>query len=155
VWFVFFDGEEALVEWTSLDSLYGSREFVSLLKRRGVLKDVAALILLDLVGEKDLVLRRDSNSTAWLTDIIWEEAARLGYSSIFREGWIGAGDDHIPFAEAGVPVVDIIDLDYIYWHTEHDTLDKVHAPNLRIVGEVVLSALPKVVARRAGSGRLP
>lgn len=147
IWFVFFDGEEAIREWSDFDSLYGSREFVKMLNEQQKLSSVGALILLDLVGEKDLAFRRDTNSTPWLVDIIWNTAAKLGHGSMFRQAAISAIDDHIPFAQQGVPVVDIIDLDYEHWHTPQDTLDKLSADNMRVVAEVVLNALPDVGGR--------
>lgn len=145
LWFVFFDGEEAFFDWTSADSLYGSQEFVKTLKNSDSLDRIAALILLDMVGEKDLVLRKDINSTAWLNTIIWEKAAEMGYADIFRrQGNTAAQDDHIPFAKEGVPVVDIIDLDYAYWHRREDTTDKLSVDNLKVVGNVVLGSLPLI-----------
>jgi len=144
IWFVFFDGEEAIREWTDFDSLYGSREFVRMLNSQQRLSSIAALILLDLVGEKDLSFRRDTHSTPWLVDIVWATAARLGHADKFSQASISAIDDHIPFAQQGVPVVDIIDLDYIHWHTPEDTLDKLSAENMRVVAEVVLNAVPEV-----------
>jgi len=147
IWFVFFDGEEAIREWSDFDSLYGSREFAKMLNAQQKLSSVGAFILLDLVGEKDLAFRRDTNSTPWLVDAIWAAAARLGHSDKFRQTAISVIDDHIPFAQQGVPVADIIDLDYAYWHTPEDTLDKLSPENMKAVAEVVLSALPDVAAR--------
>ena len=145
LWFVFFDGEEAFFDWTSADSLYGSREFVRMLKGRGQLSKISALVLLDMVGEKDLALRKDINSTRWLNQIIWDQGATMGHGDIFQSrGSMGAQDDHLPFAQEGIPVVDIIDLDYAYWHTKEDTLDKLSPDNLRIVGDVVLASLPAI-----------
>lgn len=148
LWFVFFDGEEAFFDWTSADSLYGSREFVRMLKGRGLLSKISALVLLDMVGEKDLVLRKDINSTSWLSQIIWDQGASMGHGDIFQSrGSTGAQDDHLPFAQEGIPVVDIIDLDYAHWHKKEDTLDKLSPDNLRIVGEVVLASLPQIARR--------
>jgi Zn-dependent M28 family amino/carboxypeptidase len=148
LWFVFFDGEEAFFDWTSADSLYGSREFVRMLKGRGQLSKIATLILLDMVGEKDLILRKDVNSTYWLNQIIWDQGATMGHGDIFQSrGNTGAQDDHLPFAQEGIPVVDIIDLDYAYWHKKEDTLDKLSPGNLRIVGDVVLASLPAIAKR--------
>ncbi|MDA2932995.1 M28 family peptidase [Acidobacteria bacterium AH-259-D05] len=145
LWFVFFDGEEAFLDWTSADSLYGSREFVKMLKTRDLLHKIACLVLLDMVGEKDLVLRKDINSTAWLNTIIWDTASEMGHADIFRiRGSTGAQDDHIPFAREGIAVVDIIDLDYAYWHRREDTMDKLSVDNLKIVGNVVLGSLPAI-----------
>lgn len=148
LWFVFFDGEEAFFDWTSADSLYGSREFVRMLKGRGQLSEISALILLDMVGEKDLVLRKDVNSTSWLNQIIWDQGEKMGHGDVFQSrGNTGAQDDHVPFAREGIPVVDIIDLDYAYWHKEEDTLDKLSPDNLQIVGDVVLASLPAIAKR--------
>ena len=148
LWFVFFDGEEAFFDWTSADSLYGSREFVRMLKGRGQLRKISALILLDMVGEKDLVLRKEINSIHWLNQIIWDQGGEMGYGDIFQSrGSTGAQDDHLPFAQEGIPVVDIIDLDYAYWHKKEDTLDKLSPDNLRIVGDVVLASLPEIAKR--------
>lgn len=150
VWFVFFDGEEALQEWTDLDSLYGSRQFVRMLQTRQQLREVAALILLDLVGEEDLVFRKDVNSSPWLVDIIWKCATEMGHGAKFSDGYVAAIDDHIPFSQAGIPVVDLIDLDYAYWHTKDDTIDKLSSVNMRIVAEIVLTALPKIAQELRG-----
>ena len=148
LWFVFFDGEEAFFDWTSADSLYGSREFVRTLKGRGQLRKISALILLDMVGEKDLVLRKEINSIHWLNQIIWDQGGEMGYGDIFQSrGNTGAQDDHLPFAQEGIPVVAIIDLDYAYWHKKEDTLDKLSPDNLRIVGDVVLASLPEIAKR--------
>ncbi len=148
LWFVFFDGEEAFLDWTSADSIYGSREFVRMLKGRDQLRKISALILLDMVGEKDLVLRKDINSIHWLNQIIWDQGAEMGYGDIFQSrGYTGAQDDHLPFAQEGIPVVDIIDLEYAYWHKQEDTLDKLSPENLRIVGDVVLASLPEIAKR--------
>ncbi len=148
LWFVFFDGEEAFFDWTSADSIYGSREFVRMLKGRGQLRKISALILLDMVGEKDLVLRKEINSMHWMNQIIWDQGGEMGYGDIFQSrGNTGAQDDHLPFAREGIPVVDIIDLDYAYWHKKEDTLDKLSPDNLRIVGDVVLASLPEIAKR--------
>ncbi len=148
LWFVFFDGEEAFIDWTSADSLYGSREFVRMLKGPGQMGKISTLILLDMVGEKDLAFRKDVNSTYWLNQIIWDQGGKMGYGDIFQSrGSMGVQDDHIPFAREGIPVVDIIDLDYAYWHKKEDTLDKLSPDNLRIVGDVVLASLPAIAKR--------
>ena len=145
LWFVFFDGEEAVGEWSSADSLYGSREFVKREKNRGNLRKVGAMILLDLVGGKDLRIFQEGNSTPWLNRIIWDQASRLGHERIFRPtGRTSVDDDHIPFLRAGIPAVDLIDLSYAHWHKPSDTLDKLSGPNLEVVGAVVLASLPEI-----------
>jgi Zn-dependent M28 family amino/carboxypeptidase len=100
-----------------------------------------------MIGDRGLNLRRDPNSTRWLTDVIWSTARSLGHAQQFLDEDFLIEDDHIPFLKAGVPAVDLIDLDYADWHTAGDTLDKVAARSLQIVGDVVLAALPQIEAR--------
>ena len=154
---VFFDGEEAFCEgWSDCDNpdgpdnTYGSRRYVARMRESDEeLKNTRALILLDLVGYKKLELGRDTLSTRWLQDIIWQTGRELGHSKIFveREEGIG-GDDHEPFLQAGIPAVDLIQLTtYPYWHKADDTIDKVSAQSMKIVGETVIASLPKIVER--------
>ncbi len=150
-WFIFFDGEEAFLSWSDSDSLYGSRHLVQTLKETGEIYSIKALILLDMIGDKDLNLYRESNSSKWLKDIIWGTAKELDYESTFLESERLIIDDHIPFLRAGVSSIDIIDFTYggdktpgFYWHTPHDTLDKVSQKSLEIVGKVLLKSLPRV-----------
>ena len=152
-WFVFFDGEEAFCgEWDECskpgapDNTYGSRYYVSQLQKQNELERVRAMILLDLMGYKNLELGRDSLSTRWLQDMIWNTGRELGHKKIFvdRDEGVG-GDDHEPFLQAGVDAVDIIQLNsYPYWHRADDTIDKVSARSMKIVGETVLASLPKI-----------
>ena len=145
--FLFFDGEEAYGEWRDPNHTYGSRQYVSAARASNTLAGLKALILLDMIGDRALNLRRDTNSTTWLTDIVWAAAKRLGHGANFLDEPFPVEDDHIPFVKAGVPSVDLIDLDYPAWHTAGDTLDKVSAGSLQIVGDVVLAALPEIEAR--------
>jgi glutaminyl-peptide cyclotransferase len=144
---LFLDGEEAVVEWTAADSTYGSRHYVQNAQATGSLSAIKAFVLLDMIGDKDLNIRRELNSTRWLTDIIWSTARRLGHSREFLSEVTPVEDDHLPFLNAGVAAVDIIDLDYAAWHTAQDTLDNVSQRSLQIVGEVVLAALPEIEQR--------
>jgi Zn-dependent M28 family amino/carboxypeptidase len=144
---VFFDGEESFVEWTGTDHTYGSRHYVQQAQKSGTLKGVRAMLLVDMVGDRDLRLRRESRSTRWLTDIVWASAKTLGYGAHFSDETEPIEDDHVNFLNAGVPAVDLIDLDYRWWHTAEDTLDKVSARSLQVVGEVVLHALPAIEKR--------
>jgi glutaminyl-peptide cyclotransferase len=146
---LFLDGEEAFGEWRDPDNTYGSRHYVAAARKAGTLSSLKALILLDMIGDRALNLRRDTNSTPWLTDIFWSTAKKLGHAAHFLDEPFPVEDDHIPFLKAGVPAVDLIDLDYPEWHTAGDTLDKVSARSLQIVGDVVLAALPVVEARLA------
>jgi Zn-dependent M28 family amino/carboxypeptidase len=147
---LFFDGEEAVVEWyRNNDNTYGSRHYVETAQKAGTLAGLKALVLLDMIGDRNLTIRRDSNSTPWLTDLVWASAARLGYRANFLSEETTIEDDHLPFTRAGVPSVDIIDLDYPAWHTAQDDLDHVSARSLQIVGDVVLAALPDIEKRLA------
>src|SRR5882757_9265087 len=142
---LFLDGEEArMPEWNGTDNTYGSRHYVDLAKRDGSLASLKALLLVDMIGDRDLAIRRDSNSTPWLTNVIWETARRQDLDDYFLPDSTRIEDDHLPFLAAGVPSVDIIDLDYEAWHTAKDTLDAVSARSLQVVGDVVLAALPQI-----------
>jgi glutaminyl-peptide cyclotransferase len=143
---LFLDGEEAVVEWQGTDHTYGSRHYVEAARKSGSLKSLRALILLDMIGDRNLTIRRESNSTRWLTDIVWGVAKKLGHRA-FMDEETTVEDDHIPFVKAGVPSLDIIDLDYPQWHTAQDTLDAVGARSLQVVGEVVVAALPEIETR--------
>lgn len=144
---LFLDGEEAFVEWTGTDHTYGSRYYVQNAVKSGTVKNLKALILLDMIGDRNLNLRREANSTRWLTDIIWTAARRLGYQQHFLPEETPIEDDHMEFLAAGVPSVDLIDLDYPAWHTAQDTLDSVSAKSLQIIGDVVVAALPEIEQR--------
>src|SRR5262245_9446163 len=120
---LFFDGEEArMPDWRGLDNTYGSRHYVEDAVKSGSIRSLKALILLDMIGDKNLNIRRDSNSTPWLVDIVWGAAARLGHSEFLSE-LTTVEDDHIPFVRANVPSVDVIDLDNPTWHTAQDNLE--------------------------------
>ncbi len=150
VWFVFFDGEEAFIDWSQTDSKYGSRHLAERWEKEDMLKRIRALILLDMIGDKDLDIKRDAYSTRSLVDLIWQTAGELGYSDYFLSGANFIDDDHVPFLKKGVPSVDIIDFNYgmfnRHWHTTADTLDKVDPASLKIVGDVVIRALPAIEA---------
>lgn len=161
-WLVFFDGEEAFCEnWDDCgkpgapDNTYGSRQYVAQLKSKSSLERVRALVLLDMIGYKQLELGRDTLSTKWLQDIIWQTARELGYRSYFVDRPEGVGgDDHEPFLQAGIPAVDLIQLNnYPYWHRADDTLDKVSAKSMKIVGEVVAASLPRIEQRLMSKGK--
>lgn len=154
-WFAFFDGEEAFCrEWEecnnsgSPDNTYGSRYYVEQLKKRNELGRIRAMILLDMIGYKNLEIPRDDMGTAWINGIIWQTAREMGYGAQFVERPDMVEDDHVPFMQAGVECVDLIQLGgYPYWHTAEDTLDKVSAKSLKTVGEVVLGSLPRIEQR--------
>jgi hypothetical protein len=150
---VFFDGEEAFCEnWDDCsregapDNTYGSRHYVQYLDEKKELDTTRAMILLDMIGYKNLELGRDTQSTRWLQDIIWQTGRELGHKKIFvdRDEGVG-GDDHEPFLLASIPAVDLIQLSsYPYWHKAEDTIDKISAQSMKIVGDTVLASLPKI-----------
>jgi hypothetical protein len=148
VWIAFLDGEEAFVEWSDTDGTYGSRQMAARLALTGELKKVRAVILADMVGAKGARFYRETNSTRWLVELVWETAARLGYGEYFLPRFHAVEDDHIPFVRRGVPAVDIIELEtYPYWHTNADTLDKLSPRTLAVVGHVILESLSALEAR--------
>ena len=163
LWFVLFDGEEAVVDWNAMDgrdNTYGSRHLAAKWKADGTLNLVNALILFDMIGDKDLDIKREGESTRWLVDAIWKTAHELGYQKNFLESEQYISDDHLPFKELGVPVVDLIDFNYgpqhSYWHTNLDTLDKISGESIKIVGDVVIRALPQIFKQldsRSASGK--
>jgi len=151
---LFLDGEEAVCrDWDECgrpgapDNTYGSRHYVAEGKRLGTLAGIKANILVDMIGDRDLRLRRDLYSTPWLTDLIWAAAKRRKLEAYFVAETTEIQDDHLPFLQAGVPSVDLIDLEYAPWHTAGDTLDAVSARSLQIVGDTLLDALPQIEAR--------
>jgi Zn-dependent M28 family amino/carboxypeptidase len=134
VWLVYFDAEDngnlPGGEW-----ILGSRVFVESLEG-----EPDAVVIVDMIGDSDLNIFMEKNSDQNLSQEIWEIAADLGYENQF----IAAPkhriiDDHLPFVQAGIQAVDIIDFDYPYWHTVADNVDKVSAVSLNIVGEVLLA----------------
>jgi Zn-dependent M28 family amino/carboxypeptidase len=110
-----------------------------------MLTKIKAFMLLDMIGDADLNIDRDTNSTSWLQDLVYQSASKLGYQSYFYGRTIPVEDDHLPFVRLGVPSVDIIDMNYgpndSYHHTPKDTIDKVSAKSLAIVGDTVIRAI--------------
>jgi len=159
-WLLFFDGEEAQVEWSPTDSLYGSRALVGALRASGELGRLRALVVADMIGDRDLGIRREAASTAWLTDLLWSTARRLGHQRHFLDERQPVEDDHAPFLDAGVAASLLIDFDYgggpgqnAWWHTAEDMPDKLDPQSLRVVGEVILEALPAIEAELARRSR--
>lgn len=153
VWLVWTDGEEAVRAWTSdQDSVYGSRHLAETWEKDGTLKRLKAFLLADMIGDSDLNVERDANSTLWVEDLVLESATRLGYQSHFFARTTGMDDDHTPFSKRGVPVADLIDFDYgysnVFWHTPNDTLDKLSPRSLEIVGNVLLDVVRLIGERK-------
>ena len=144
---LFLDGEEAVVEWAGNDNTYGSRHYVEQARRNRSLSTIRAMILVDMIADRDLRIKKDTNSTIWLTNMVWDAARRAGHAAYFPGESTQVEDDHLPFIQAGVPAVDIIDLEYPAWHTPADTLDAVSAKSMQIVGDVVLALIPQLETR--------
>lgn len=145
VWLLFFDGEEAFQSWSQSDSTYGSRHLAAKWGRDGTLSKIKAFVLADMIGDKDLDIQRETNSTPWLSDLVKQAAHKFGYDRYFFQTEMPVEDDHLPFVHRGVPSVDVIDLNYgpnnSYHHTAQDTMDKVSAHSLTIDGDVFLETI--------------
>lgn len=143
--FVFFDGEECRVRYSVGDGLHGSRRHAEQIAAAGRVGEYAAMILLDMIGDKDLTVTIPLNTDRGLARRVLQIAERRGVRKYFGYYPQGIIDDHVPFAEVGMPVVNLIDFEYgpdnRYWHTAEDTLDKLSATSLKIVGEVVVELL--------------
>ena len=145
IWIAFLDGEEAFnLEWHDPDNTYGSRELAARMAISGDLRRVKGVLLIDMIGSRDLRIKRESNSTSWLTDMVWSTASRLGYGDIFVSSSTAVEDDHIPFLRRSVPAVDLIDMEIPYWHTPQDTLDKLSPRSLAAVGHVLIAVVPQL-----------
>jgi Zn-dependent M28 family amino/carboxypeptidase len=145
VWLLWTDGEEAVRKWSDTDSLYGTRHLAARWQQDGTAKKIKAFLLTDMIGDADLDIDRDANSTRWLEDVVYEAATRLGYQSHFFARNNAIDDDHLPFMRIGVPCADIIDIDYgyndVFHHTPQDTIDKLSPKSLEIVGSVILETV--------------
>ena len=135
---VFFDGEEAFENFTETDGLYGSRHFAKQLRDSGKAKSIRGGILFDMIGDKSLDVTLPPDSPVDLTRNIFAAADALGQRAHFTYLDGGIGDDHTPLNQIGIPVIDLIDFDFPPWHTAGDTLDKISAESLEIVGRVAL-----------------
>jgi Zn-dependent M28 family amino/carboxypeptidase len=157
IYVVFFDGEEAVVNWSPTDSLYGSRHLAATWAADGTLSRIKALVNIDMIGDKKLNINDDDNSSQALREMVWKIADRLGDGKYFRHDPGGIEDDHQPFVDAGVNAIDIIDLEYgprtpeapngAYWHTAQDTMDKLSAHSFQVVGDVVLGLVKQLEQR--------
>ena len=153
VWITFFDGEEAMKQWSATDSRYGSRQMAAQMAMRGDLPRVKAFLLADIVGTRNLRFRRDSASTPALVNLVWKIAANLGYAQVFTNDTTDMQDDHNAFGARHVPVLDVIDYEtypggnLYYWHTPQDTLDKISSESLAITGHVFLESLKQLQSK--------
>lgn len=150
---LFFDGEECLVGYSEIDGFHGSREYAEKLVREGRKRDVRALILLDMVGDRDLTITLPRNVDQQLAIRFLRAAEEEGIRTKFALSSYEVGDDHVPFLERGMPAVDIIDFQYgsgpglnDYWHTLQDTTDKLDAGSLQGIGRTTLRVINGLMA---------
>ncbi len=152
IWLVWTDLEEALESFVGDDGLYGSRHLAQKLAANGTAPRIKGFFLLDMIGDKDLGVARETTSKAWLQDYIAQAAKQLGYGQYFFQYEASIIDDHAPFLRAGVPAVDVVDarfgrmgpnLDGMgeFHHANTDTMDKVSQRSLEIVGKTILKAV--------------
>lgn len=142
---LFVDGEECLQRYSSYDGLHGSRHFVRTLIRNGRTDRIVAAIILDMIGDKNLNINIPKNSDRNLISKTFAAAEKAGVRDYFHlsEGYII--DDHVPFLNAGIPAVNLIDFEFgsspgknNYWHTTNDTLDKISRKSLEITGKTTI-----------------
>jgi len=146
---VWFDGEEAIrKDWEGVDNLYGSRHLADRWRKDGTFTRIKALINVDMIGDKNLDIMQELNSDPGLRKLVQTTAADLGYKAYFLSGGQPTEDDHTPFLEIGVPAIDLIDFNYgpnnSYWHEDSDTMDKLSAQSLEIVGTMVVELISRL-----------
>src|ERR1700679_5993 len=148
VWLLFDDGEEAIgsTQMAGSDQLYGVRHAAAKWSADGTLGHIKAFIVADMIGAKDMNIDKEQNSTPWLLDLLAKAGHNTGHSSSLFGRDETIDDDHIPFKERGVPVLDVIDYeygppdpprgDYAFHHTAEDTMDKLSANSLQISADL-------------------
>ena len=150
VYLVFFDGEEAVKEWGPSDSLYGSRHLAAKWSQDGTLGKIKALLLADMIGDKNLDIDLDGNSDPHMVGLLKQAAKITGHSNALSTDTTPIEDDTLPFHKRGVPVLDIIDYDYGphdrkhsdgYHHTAEDTIDKISAQSLQTAADIFLELI--------------
>jgi len=147
---VFFDGEEAVKQWSAQDSLYGSRHLAAKWSQDGTLGHIKAFLLADMIGDKQLDIDQDGNSNPRLIELLKEAAKDTGHANAISRDHTPIEDDTVPFARRGVPVLDVIDFDYGphtdatpdgYHHTAQDTIDKISPQSLQTAGDIFLELI--------------
>jgi len=146
VWLLWDDAEESMkLPWDDAQSLYGVRHLAQKWQDDGTAKKIKAFLLEDMVGDADLNIDRVLEATPWLEDLIYQAAVNVGYQSHFFARQMSVEDDFKPFIDRGIPSADLIDFNYgynnVFWHTPHDTVDKLSPKSLGIVGTVTLETV--------------
>ncbi len=158
IWLVWTDLEEAIQAFNNGDGLYGSRHLAQKLAAEGLVPRIRGFFLLDMIGDKNLNVARETNSSAALQRVIYRAAEQLGYGSYFFQYDANIIDDHAPFLEVGIPAVDVVDAEYgpmgpqydgmgEYHHTNLDTMDKVSQHSLEVVGRTILLTIELIDAQ--------
>lgn len=149
IWLIWTDLEEAINSFKGDDGLYGSRHLAQKLDANGQVSRIRGLFLLDMIGDKDLNVGRETGSSSSLQNVIAQASNELGYSQYFFKYDTNIIDDHISFIKVGIPSVDVVDAQYgrmgpsfdamgEFHHTTADTMDKVSQHSLRVVGRTIL-----------------
>lgn len=150
VYLVWFDGEEAIQHWSATDGLHGSRHLAERWKADGTLARIAALVNVDMIGDRGLGVISEQNSHAGVRQLVWAVANDLGFARHFLNVPSWVEDDHVPFVKLGAPAADLIDFDYgpgnSYWHTPADTADKLAPESFAVIGKVLIEFLRRVEA---------
>jgi Zn-dependent M28 family amino/carboxypeptidase len=153
VWLVFDDGEEAVKDWyanNGTDNLYGTRHLAAKWFADGTARRIRALLVADMIGDKDLNILEETQSTSWLRAILRQAAANTHHSANVFKTQAGEEDDHLPFLQRGIPSIDVIDVDYGphtfstpdgYHHTAQDTIDKISPQSLQISADLFLESI--------------
>jgi len=161
VWLLFDDGEEAVAnppyrqdQWSDANTLYGTRHIAAKWSGDGTLEHIKAFLVADMIGWKELKIDREGNSTPWLEDLLARAASDTGHSRYLAATGLPIDDDHKPFKQRGVPVLDVIDYEYgtptdseAFHHTEKDTIDKLSAASLQADADIFLDLI-KLIDQR-------
>jgi glutaminyl-peptide cyclotransferase len=156
VWLVFDDGEEAVQQWTETDSLYGTRHLAAKWYSDGTIKRIKAVLIADMIGDKDLNILEEQESSPWLRDIFRQAAVNTHHTANVFKTQGAEDDDHLPFLKRGVPTIDVIDVDYGphtqqlpdgYHHTAQDTIDKISPKSLQISADLFLETIRLISLR--------
>ena len=150
VWLLFDDGEEAVQSWTESDSLYGTKHEAAKWYSDGTAKRIKAVLIADMIGDKDLNILEEMQSTQWLRALFEKAAINTRHTANVFKTQAEEEDDHLPFLQRGMPALDVIDVDYGphtasmpdgYHHTAQDTIDKIGPQSLQISADLFLESI--------------
>ena len=154
VWILFDDGEEAVKQWEGTDNDYGTRHLAAKWSQEGVLGRIKAFLLADMIGDRDLDINPDTGSTPWLVDLLRQAAKDTGHTrNVLQEPRLDVADGHVPFMQRGVPVLDLLDINYGphdpqhpdgWHHTADDTIDKISPQSLQVSADILMDLIPLI-----------